>query len=155
VPVLFLYTGVHAEYHKPTDVPEKIDVPGMKKVADFTEKLADDVLVRETKPKYIVVREPYSDPTDPTPRGPLGPRLGIAPGNYGDNNGVLVDSVSPGGVAEKAGVQAGDFIVEIAGKPTPNIQAYMGAMSGQKPGTTIDVVVERKGKKLTLKAELK
>ena len=155
VPVLFLYTGIHPEYHKPTDVPEKIDVPGMKKVAAFAELLANDALARETKPKYVVVREPHSDPTDPTPRGPSGPRLGIAPGNYGADNGVLVDAVSPGGVAEKAGVQSGDFIVEIAGKPTPTIQAYMTAMGGQKPGDTIDVVVERKGKKLTLKAELK
>ena len=58
-------------------------------------------------------------------------------------------------MAEKAGFKDGDVIVEIAGKPTPNITAYMTAMSGQKVGTTIDVTVERKGKKLTLKADLK
>jgi membrane-associated protease RseP (regulator of RpoE activity) len=156
VPVLFLYTGIHTEYHKPTDVPEKIDVPGMKKVADFVEKLGDDVLTRETKPKYVVVKEPHSDPTDPTPRGPIGPRLGFLPGNYGaESGGVLVDGVNAGSVAEKAGIQAGDYIVEVAGRPTPNMDAYMAAMRGQKLGTTIDVVVERKGKKLTLKAELK
>ncbi len=154
VPVLFLYTGLHPEYHKPTDVPEKINVTGMKKVTDYVEVLAENLRTRDARPKYLVVKGQSGDPTAPESR-PMGPRLGFAPGNYeGETAGVLVDSVSPGGVAEAAGMKDGDFIVEIAGKPTPNIIAYMGAMAAQKPGTTIDVVVERKGKKLTLKAKL-
>lgn len=154
VPVLFFYTGMHPEYHKPTDAPEKINVPGMKKTADLVETFAADFLTRETKPKYLVVAGGSADPTAPR-TGPTGPRLGIAPGNYEtENAGVLVDAVSPGGPAQKAGIKDGDIIVEIAGKPTPNITAYMTAMGAQKLGTTIDVVVERKGKKLTLKAKL-
>ena len=155
VPVLFLYTGVHSEYHKPTDVPEKINVQGMKKVTDFVEQLANDALTREARPKYVVVKETYRDPTDPTPRGPMGPRLGILPSYSYEGEGILLEGVSPGGVAEKAGLKEGDIILEVAGKPIPNITAYMGAMAGQKPGNTIEIVVERKGQKLTLKAELK
>jgi hypothetical protein len=154
IPVMFLYTGTHPEYHKPTDVPEKIDVPGMKKMTDFTELLLNDLLARETKPKYVVVRDPWADPTDPHPSGPRGPRLGIAPDYSYESGGLRVEAVSPGGVAEKAGLKDGDIIVEVAGKPVTNITSYMTAMSGQKLGTTIDVVVERKGKKLTLKAKL-
>ncbi len=155
VPVLFMYTGLHPEYHKPTDVPEKINVTGLKKVTDYVEMLAENLVTRDTRPKYLVVKGTPGDPTAPESR-PMGPRLGFAPGNYeGETAGVLVDSVSPGGVAEAAGMKDGDFIIEIAGKPTPNITAYMTAMAAQKLGTTIDVVVERKGKKLTLKAELK
>jgi membrane-associated protease RseP (regulator of RpoE activity) len=156
IPVLFLYTGTHNEYHKPTDVPEKINVPAMKKATDFAELVASDLLTRVAPPKYAAVSDPWNDPTDPRPRGPQGPRLGFAPGNYeSPDGGVLVESVSPGGPAEKAGIKNGDIIVEIAGKPVKNIVGYMSAMSGQKLGTTIDVVVQRKGKKMTLKAELK
>ena len=68
--------------------------------------------------------------------------------------GVLLEGVTPGGVAEKAGLKDGDVIVEVGGKATPNVGAYMTAMGGQKPGTAIDIVVERKGKKMTLKAKL-
>jgi acetylornithine deacetylase/succinyl-diaminopimelate desuccinylase-like protein len=154
VPVLFLYTGTHPEYHKPTDVPEKIDVPGMKKMTDFTELLLDGVLTRETKPKYVVVPGSWSDPTDPRAGRPTGPRLGVAPDYSFEGEGLRLDGVTPGGVADKAGLKEGDIIVEVAGKPVANITGYMTAMSAQKLGTTIDVVVERKGKKLTLKARL-
>jgi hypothetical protein len=153
VPVLFLYTGMHPEYHKPTDVPEKINVPGMKKVVDLVEVLLNDLLTR-ARPKYLVVRGGGEDPTAPR-RGPSGPKLGFLPGNYeSTTGGVLVDGVTPGGVAEKSGIKGGDFIVEIAGQPTPNITAYMTAMGRQKLGTTVDIVVERKGKRLTVKAKL-
>ena len=151
VPVLFLFTGFHGEYHRPTDVPEKINVPGMKKTTDFAETLADDVLTRAERPKYLVVPEGHGGGTVRL----NGPRLGILPNYLYEGTGVLLESVSPGGVAEKAGLKDGDVIVEIGGKPTPNVTAYMGVMATQKPGTTVDVVVERKGKKLTLKAELK
>jgi Zn-dependent M28 family amino/carboxypeptidase len=152
VPVLFLYTGTHGEYHRPADVPEKINVPGMKKVADFVQVLADHMTKLETKPKYQVTKEPWIDPTENRPARPQGPRMGIRPGNYeSEDGGVLVDGVTPGGAAEKGGVKDGDVIVEIGGKPVKNIGGYMTAMSGQKAGTTVDVVVMRKGQKMTLK----
>ena len=156
VPVLFLYTGTHGEYHRPTDVPEKINVPGMRKVTDFVQLLANDLATRPTAPEFFAVKDPWSDPTDPRAGRPTGPKLGFRPGNYeSESGGVLVDGVTPGGVAEKAGVKDGDVIVEIAGKPVRNITGYMTAMGTQKLGTTIDLVVERKGKRVMLKAELK
>ncbi|MCI0701875.1 MAG: M28 family peptidase [Planctomycetia bacterium] len=154
IPVLFLYTGTHPEYHRPTDIAEKINVAGMRKVTDFVQLIADDLLTRVVPPKYFVVRDPWSDPTNPRPTRPMGPRLGIRPDYTYEGEGVLLEGITPGGIAEKAGLKDGDIIVEVAGKPTPTIVAYMSAMGTQKPGTTIDVVVDRKGKKLTLKAKL-
>lgn len=152
VPVLFLYTGTHNEYHRPTDVPEKINVPGMKKVADFVQALTERLTI-QPKPQFHAVRDPWFDPTEArAPSRPQGPRLGIRPGNYeSEDGGVLVDGVTPGGAAEKGGVKDGDIIVEIGGKPVKNIGGYMTAMSGQKAGTPLDVVVLRKGQKVTLK----
>lgn len=152
VPVLFTYSGTHGEYHRPTDVPEKINVPGMKKVADFVQILADNLTTRADRPKYQVTRDPWVDPTQPSISRPQGPRLGVRPGNYeAEDGGVLVEGVTPGGPAEKGGLKDGDIIIEIAGKPVKNIGGYMTAMGGQRAGTTIDVVVMRKGKKMTLK----
>jgi hypothetical protein len=157
VPVLFLYTGTHNEYHRPTDIPEKINVPGMKKVADFVRVLADQLTTVQERPKFQTTRDPWIDPTEPrnsreaSPR-PKGPRLGVRPGNYeSEDGGVLVDGVTPDGPAEKGGVKDGDVIVEIGGKPVKNIGTYMTAMSAQKAGTQIEIVVMRKGQKLTLK----
>lgn len=152
IPVLFLYTGTHGEYHRPTDVPEKINVPGMKKVADLVQSFADNLTTAETRPKFQATKDPWIDPTEPRVSRPQGPRLGIRPGNYeSEDGGVLVEGVSPGGAAEKAGMKDNDIIVEIGGKPVKNIGGYMTAMSTQKAGHVVDVVVLRKGAKMTLK----
>jgi S1-C subfamily serine protease len=134
-------------------VPEKINVPGMKKVADYVGELAENLTTCETRPNFHATRDPWTDPTDSRAvTRPTGPRLGIRPGNYeSEDGGVLVEGVSPGGPAEKGGVKDNDIIVEIGGKPVKNIGGYMTAMSTQKHGSTIDVVVLRKGSKVTLK----
>jgi predicted metalloprotease with PDZ domain len=152
IPVLFLYTGTHNDYHRPADVPEKINVPGMKKVADFVQVLTDHLTTTDARPKFQATKDPWIDPTETRVARPQGPRLGIRPGNYeSEDGGVLVDGVSPGGPAEKGGVKDGDVVVEIGGKPIKNIGGYMTAMSTQKAGTSVEIVVLRKGQKIMLK----
>jgi hypothetical protein len=151
IPVLFFYTGTHDEYHQPTDVPEKINVPGMRKVADLVQDLTDRLASTAAVPKYQVTRDPWTDPTNPRQMArPTGPRLGVRI-DYAYEGGVLLEGVTPGGAAEKAGLKEGDVITEIAGKPVANVGAYMAAMAGQKAGQPVEVTVSRKGQKLTLK----
>lgn len=163
VPVLFFFTGLHSEYHRPADKPETINVPGLKKVVDMVESVVKEVTTRETPPKYATVsdRAPL-DPSNPTPSpspsgsgGPKGPRLGVMPSYSFEGSGLLLEGVTPGSAADKAGLKDGDIIVEIGGKPVSNVTTYMGVMAAQKLGTTIEIVVERGGKKVKLKAELK
>lgn len=154
IPVLFFFSGTHRDYHKPSDTPDKINLPGVKKVVGMIETLAAHFAESTDKPEYLVAKGGWEDPTDPNPRPsrPSMPKLGIMPGNYESaDGGVLVDDVSPGGAAEKGGVKAGDIIVEIAGKPVKNIGGYMTIMSQQKAGTEIEVLVQRKEKKVPLK----
>jgi hypothetical protein len=151
IPVLFLYTGTHGEYHRPTDVPEKINVPGMKKVTDFVQILAEDLAGRTDRPKYQVTRDHWVDPTEPRVTRPMGPKLGVLPDYAYEGEGMRLDGVTPGGAASKGGLQDGDVIVEIGGKPVKNVGGYMTAMSAQKAGNPVEVVVLRKGTKMTLK----
>lgn len=154
IPVLFFFTGTHRDYHRPSDTPDKINLPGMKKVIDLVEVIAQHFAGVPESPQYLVTQGGWSDPTDPNPRpGRMNmPKLGIMPGNYeAADGGVLVDDVSPGGAAEKGGIRKGDIIIEIAGKPVPNIGGYMTAMSTQKAGRTIEVIVLRQKNKITVK----
>ncbi|MBA4187688.1 MAG: aminopeptidase [Planctomycetaceae bacterium] len=150
IPVLFLYTGTHGEYHRPTDVPEKINVPGMKKVTDFVQILAEDLTTRD-RPKYQVTKDPWRDPTETASPRPMGPKLGVLPDYNYEGEGMRLEGVSPGGAAEKGGLKDGDVIVEIGGKPVKNVGGYMTAMSAQKAGTTVEVIVLRKEKRVPLK----
>jgi S1-C subfamily serine protease len=84
------------------------------------------------------------------------PRLGIRP-SYDDSEedkGVLLDDVIADGPAAKAGIKAGDRIVEVAGQPVKNLTAYMTTMSTQKKTGTLDLVVDRAGKRVPIKVKL-
>jgi len=145
VPVFFFFTGDHSDYHRPTDTADKINVSGMRKVADFVEELGRGLSESPHRPKYVKAVEPQQ------PRYGDIPRLGVMP-SYGDaGEGVLLNAVTDGGPASKAGLKEGDRIVEIAGKSVRDINAYMGVLATQKRGSPVDIGIIRQGKKVTLK----
>jgi S1-C subfamily serine protease len=67
---------------------------------------------------------------------------------------VLVEGVSEGDPAAKAGIKEGDRIVEMGGKQIKNLEAYMLFMKDQKKGNTVEVKVMRKEKELKLNVKL-
>ncbi len=147
IPVIFVWTGTHADYHRPSDTADKINLEGMCRIVDMSE----EIITRFTqmdKPAFIEVRGAAMG------RPSTGPRLGIRPGDYNDAEGVKIDGVSEGGPAEKAGIKANDVIIQMAGKPVKNINDYMAVMALQKKDTTIEVIVLRGKEKKTLKVVL-
>ena len=154
IPVLFFFTGTHRDYHRPSDTADKINYEGLNKVVDLAEDIVSYYATQPEPPKYIAVKGGWSDPTSQQPQVTRGnaPKLGIMPGNYeATDGGVLVDATTPGGAAEKAGIEAKDVIIQIAGQPVRNIQTYMTVMAAQKVDKEIDVIVLRKDKKVTVK----
>jgi hypothetical protein len=148
VPVFFFCTGTHLDYHRPSDTAEKINVPGMKRVTDLVEDLVAYLATTKERPKYIYIKGVS------VPGGRMGgPKLGIMPGYGREQPGVLVRGIVRNGPADKGGLKDGDIIVELAGKPVKNIQAYMVIMRGQKNGKEISITVLRKGKKVVLKVK--
>lgn len=147
VPVLFFWTGTHPDYHTPTDTAEKIDYRGMRVIVDMSEEVLT-TFTTMARPSFIEVKGGRR-PTRPS----TGPRLGLRP-NTQSTDGVEVEDVPEGSVAEKAGIKKGDKIIKIAGKETPTLVEYTDALSQQKVGTTIDIVVRRDKKEVKLKAKL-
>jgi hypothetical protein len=145
IPVFFFWTGMHKDYHKPSDTSDKINVAGMARIADLAEKLIADLAARPDRPEYVKIGTDFKS-------GPgKMPRLGIMPNYEEEKEGVLVAGVSDGGPAAKGGLKVGDQIVEIAGKPIRSINTYMAVMGEQQRGRAIEVGVIRNGKKMTLK----
>jgi putative serine protease PepD len=80
--------------------------------------------------------------------------LGIRIGDTG-GNGVYVGAVTRSGPAAKAGLQPGDVIVSVDGKPTPTSDVLSAVLATLKPGKTVPVVVRHQnGKKTTLHVTL-
>jgi hypothetical protein len=150
IPVLFFFTGDHPDYHRPSDTVDKINVPGMERVADLVEDLIEYLESVPERPKFVKV--PRRSGGDRRMGG--GPRLGIMPEYGTEGDGVLVGGVLEGRPAAKAGVKEGDRIVEIAGKPVKSLETYMALMAGHKIGDILDVGILRDGKKMILKVTL-
>src|SRR4029079_19390559 len=53
VPVFFLFTGLHKQYHKPTDTVDLINFAGMRKIVDMTEELARYLATETPRPEYV------------------------------------------------------------------------------------------------------
>jgi hypothetical protein len=148
VPVLFLWTDYHDDYHRPSDTSEKINVEGMRRIAELSQE-AILTLARMDKPEYVKVK---SDPGSPMKYE--GPTLGIRPSYDDEEEGLLIGGVAEGRPAAKAGLKAEDRVISIDGKPIKNIQSYMAILGGRKKGDTIEVGFVRNGKKQTVKVKL-
>ncbi len=147
IPVVFLWTGFHEDYHKPSDTADKINVAGMDKVVGYTEKIITRLATESERPEFVQVASSFTM----SPGAGKAPRLGIMPDYEEDKPGVLVSGVSQGGPAEKGGLKAGDLIVTIAGRPVTNLNTYMAIMGQQRAGQAVEVTVVRGGKKMQLK----
>lgn len=148
VPVLFFYTGTHAEYHRPTDVPEKINVPGMGKVVALVQELADHLATVPTRPAYRPTTGLWRDPSEPR-KGGYAARLGTQPKYEYAGEGVYLDDVTPGGPADIAGLRGGDVIVEVNGKPVKDVYVYHGLFKELRPGKPVEILVIRGRKRVT------
>jgi hypothetical protein len=150
IPVFFFFTGDHPDYHRPSDTADKINIPGMRKVTDLMEKLVVQLENLAERPEFVQVAMGGSR------RGPGGggPRLGIRPAYDDEKEGVLLEDVVGDGPASKGGLKAGDRIIEIAGKPVKNLEAYMSLMAGQQRGVPLDIGILRDGKRQVVKVPL-
>jgi aminopeptidase YwaD len=151
IPVFFITTGAHMDYHTPKDTYDAINYDGLKKVSDFVYRIALDL---DREPARLNFRE-AGPKNQETGRYRLKVTLGIMPDfTSTDNNGLRADFVTPGKPAFKAGMLKGDVIISINGKAINNIQDYMYRMSKISQGETINVDIMRKGKKEVLIVQL-
>ncbi|MBN1650293.1 MAG: M20/M25/M40 family metallo-hydrolase [Bacteroidales bacterium] len=151
VPVFFLSTGAHEDYHTPFDQADRINLEGAKSIADYTYDLMMNLINRDSN---LTFQE-----AGPKQRASGSRRykitLGIMPNfTSAENNGLGVDGVRKGGPAEGAGMKKGDLIVAINGLPVSNIYEYMSRLNKLEAGTTVTVDVMRNGEKLVLLVHL-
>ena len=146
IPVLFFWTGTHADYHKPSDTADKINYEDEARIVSLVARITRVVDEDNKRPVYTVAK------SESTGRS-MGFRvyLGTIP-NYADSNdGLLLDGVRDDSPAAKAGIKAGDKIVKLAGRDVRNVYDYTAALGEMKAGQEYEVELMRAGQRLTLK----
>jgi len=140
VPVLFLSTGVHDDYHRPTDTPDRVDVAGLRRVTAFAARLVAHLAVAEP-PAYVSLPPPARAVRAPPGRAALGVTARPEAGE-----GVRVADVLPASAAARLGLRRGDVIVRVAGLAVRSVEELRATLGARRPGDRVEVVYLREGR---------
>jgi hypothetical protein len=146
IPVLFFFSGLHSDYHKPSDTWDKINAPDAAKLLDFIDDVAMKVDTEKERVVFVTVKEEQpSGQAASGGGGGYGPYFGSIPDFGQEENGVKFSDVRPGSPAAKAGFKAGDILVQFGDKPIHNLYDFTDALRRSKVGDEVNVKVLRDG----------
>jgi hypothetical protein len=151
IPVLFFFSGLHTDYHKPSDTYEKINAPGALKVVSLVYMTADKMAAAPQRLEYVEVQQPRPPGGG---GGGYGSYFGSVPDFRDDVKGVLFADVQNNSPAAKAGLRQGDLLIEFDGKPIQNLYDFTYALNAKKPGEVVVVVVKRNGQDVKVQVTL-
>ncbi|SJZ62236.1 M28 family peptidase [Sediminibacterium ginsengisoli] len=137
VPVLFLFTGSHKDYHKVTDDWDRINYTAQK---DIVQLVYNIIGITDAKGKL-----PFAKTAEPAMgrSTKLQVTLGVMP-DYGfTGTGMRIDGVSPGKTGEKAGLQAGDILLQLGEYKFVDVMSYMESLGKFKKGDKTKLKIKR------------
>lgn len=142
MPVLFLFTGSHPDYHKATDDWDKINYQGEK---DIVKWIYQTIELTDNKGKL-----PFAKTRDQQEGSrKFTVSLGVIP-DYGfTGTGMRIDGVSAGKLAEKTGLQAGDIVVQLGDYTFVDVHSYMEVLAKFRKGDKTTVKIKRGSQEMT------
>jgi aminopeptidase N len=153
VPAVQFFSGLHTDYHRPTDTVDKIDPAGMVKTAKVLKEVIEYLAHRpdpltSTKQKLI----DHEDKNTETASAARKVSLGTMPNFSYTGSGLCIKNVIPGSSAEKAGLQAGDVIIQINDNQIIDLHSFSEQLKKLQPGEKISITFMRAGKQFTTEA---
>jgi hypothetical protein len=155
IPVLFFFSGLHSDYHKPSDTWEKINPDSAANLLNIVGRVTIELASEPARPVFAEVVE--SNPHAGMPSsggGGYGPYFGSIPDFGQTENGVKFSDVKPGSPAAKAGLKAGDVLIQFGSKPIKNLYDFTDALRASKVGDVVPVTVLRDGEELKVDVKL-
>jgi membrane-associated protease RseP (regulator of RpoE activity) len=160
VPAVQIFTAAHADYHRPSDTTDKIDVAGLVKVATFV-KEGIAYLAERPEPLTNTIKPPSPAASGVAPAPPpasagQGRRVsfGTVPDFAFPGPGVKVTGLVPDSPAARAGIKEGDVVMRIDGKPVASLQEFSNLLRTLTAGQTVMVAIQRGAGELTLPVTL-
>ncbi len=137
IPVLFFFTGLHGDYHRPTDDAPRINYIGEWMIIKYIYGVinsasgAGKLAFTKTREQQVGTSTRFTV------------SMGIMPDYTYSGAGVRADGVSEGRAAQKAGLKAGDIVIQLGEHKVTSVEAYMQALSKFKKGDATKVKVKR------------
>lgn len=134
IPSLHFFTGVHADYHKPSDDLERFEAAGAAKVVAVCVELIERIA---NAPRLAWVEPPAPEQGGVRVGAPMRVWFGTVPEYSYEGKGLLLSGTSPGSPAEKAGMLAGDVLIKVGDIEVETIQDFMYALQTYKAGDVV------------------
>ena len=142
IPVFHFFTGSHNDYHRPSDDVEKINVPGMRRVAEMVAEVVNHLATESDRPDYLVVKSRAVIPRTDRPR----PSLGTIPDYTANVEGCRLESVRDDGPAARGGLKSGDIVTKIGEHRVGSVEDYDQVLRKFRPGDLVKITVKRDDK---------
>lgn len=159
IPGLFFSTGLHPDYHRPSDDADKINYPGLSEMIDAVGRVVVALAYQQGGLAFVPPPAPPTRPaTGPTTTASTemlragGASIGVMP-DYAavdSKEGMRISGASPNSAAAAAGLKPGDTITHLAGKPVTNVYDYMPVLESLTPGKPVKIRILRDGKPMEL-----
>jgi hypothetical protein len=153
IPVMFFFSGLHADYHKPSDTWDRVEPGETGKLLELVARVARRIDQAGQRPAYTPVTRPQRGPSraanqQDNDQPGYGAYFGSVP-DFGEvARGVKFADVREGSPAAQAGLKPGDTLVKFDGKDVLNLYDFTYALQGKRPGDEVPVVVLRDGKEV-------
>ena len=152
IPVLFFFSGLHSDYHRPSDTWDKINAASASQLLNLVSRVSVELAEAAEKPEFVaLVENPHVGGIS---SGGYGPYFGSVPDFGQTEAGVRFSDVRPGSPAAKAGLQAGDVLVRFGEKSINNLYDFTDALRRSKVGDVVKVTVVRAGQPLQVSVTL-
>lgn len=140
IPAVQLFSGPNDDYHRPTDTADKIDAAGLVQVAAVVKEAVEHLsstgaTLTPLSGKRIGGIEKAGKPRRVT--------LGTVPDFAYSGEGYRLSGVTPDSPADAVGLQEGDIIVELAGKPIAGLRDLSRALKTLDPGDPVRIKFKR------------
>jgi len=146
VPVLFFFTGLHDNYHRPTDDFDKIEFGGLIRITDIVSDVTYELATREQRPEYAETEKRVRV------RRQITAYMGISLANR--QGSVVISGLVQGAPAERAGLKAGDLLQKLGDKSVKSSQEVLEFMRSRSPGQKMPVTVMRDGESISATIDL-
>lgn len=147
IPVLFMFTGTHTDYHKPSDDSDKINFEGLKVITNYVFNLANGI----SETANLAFTKTKISQSRAVPKYKV--TLGIMPSYADSKDGLHIDGVTEKRPADLAGIKAGDILTTIGECKITEVYSYMDCLAKINSGDELPVTVLRDGKKITVKVK--
>ena len=147
MPVLFLFTGSHSDYHKASDDWDKINYTGEAAIIHYIQ-----AIIKNTdavgKLDFLKTREQSMGKSSK-----FTVSLGVMPDYAFTGTGVRIEGATPGKLAERLGLKGGDVLLQVGDYKLVDVMGYMSVLGKFKKGDKTTLIYKRGNEEIKVDIE--